>query len=98
MPWQSTFPLNWWPTVASALIVLHGCAARLRSDPNRTIRRFADLLGVDHERVRMWIFARAAAEPRADWSKQDWVELAAQRKLNVISRNPPPKACRGRGR
>jgi hypothetical protein len=23
---------------------------------------------VDHERVRMWMFARSAAEPRATWA------------------------------
>ena len=32
------------------------------------IRRFADLLGVEHERVRLWTFARLVAEPRDDWS------------------------------
>lgn len=40
--------------------------ARLRSDPDGTIRRIADLLGVDCARVRLWTFARAAAEPRED--------------------------------
>jgi streptomycin 6-kinase len=32
------------------------------------IRRFAGLLGVEHERVRLWMFARLVAEPRDDWS------------------------------
>lgn len=50
---------------------LFNCSPRLTSDPDSTIGRFSDLLGVDHERVRMWTFARAAAEPRKDWSK-DW--------------------------
>src|SRR3989442_6958087 len=45
---------------------LFNCDARLRSDPDGTICRFADLLGVDRERVRLWTFARAAAEPRDD--------------------------------
>ena len=55
---------------------LLNCGARLRSDPETTIRRFADLLDVDSERVRVWTFARAAAEPRDDW-KDDWLtELA----------------------
>ena len=54
---------------------LFNCKARLRSNPHETIRRFADLLGVDEERVRLWTFARAAAEPRDDW--RDWfAELA----------------------
>ncbi len=55
---------------------LFNCDARLRSDPDGTIRRFADLLGVDHERVRLWTFARAAAEPRDDWKDDDPMALA----------------------
>ena len=55
---------------------LFNCSARMRSDPDGTIRRFADLLGVDHERVRLWMFARAAAGPRDDWSNGDLVTLA----------------------
>ena len=55
---------------------LFNCSARLRSDPDGMIRSFADLLGVDHERVRLWTFARAAAEPRDDWSNGDLVALA----------------------
>jgi streptomycin 6-kinase len=46
---------------------LFNCDARLRSDPEGTIHRIADLLCVDCERVRLWMFARAAAEPRDDW-------------------------------
>ena len=47
---------------------LFNCATRLLSDPHGTIHHFADLLGVDRERVRLWTFARAAAEPRSDWT------------------------------
>jgi len=47
---------------------LFNCATRLRSDPDGTIARIADLLAVDRERVRLWTFARAAAEPRGDWN------------------------------
>src|SRR5215472_5426508 len=50
---------------------LFNCDARLRSDPNGTICRIADLLGVDRERVRLWTFARAAAEPRDSWRHDD---------------------------
>lgn len=50
---------------------LLNCDERLRSDPDGTIRRLADLLELDYERVRLWTFARAAAEPRDDW-KQSW--------------------------
>ena len=55
---------------------LFNCTTRLRVDPDRTIRHFADLLGVDHERVRLWTFARAAADPRDDWKDDGWVRLA----------------------
>ena len=47
---------------------LFNCGARLRSDPDGTISNFADLLQVDKERVRLWTFARAAAEPRNNWN------------------------------
>jgi len=55
---------------------LFNCSARLQSHPDRTIRRLADLLGVDYERLRLWTFARAAAEPREDWSNRKWMDLA----------------------
>lgn len=55
---------------------LFNCRARLRSDPDRTIRRLADLLGVDYERVRLWTLARAAAEPRDDWANSELLQLA----------------------
>jgi streptomycin 6-kinase len=47
---------------------LFNCQARMTAAPQATIRWFADLLGVDHERVRLWMFARSAAEPREDWT------------------------------
>jgi streptomycin 6-kinase len=55
---------------------LLNCQTRLRSDPDRTIRRLADLLTVDHKRIRLWLFARAAAGPRDDWSSDHWARLA----------------------
>jgi streptomycin 6-kinase len=55
---------------------LFNCSARLQSNPDRTIKRLADLLGVDYERLRLWTFARAAAEPREDWSNRQWMDLA----------------------
>lgn len=58
---------------------LFNCEARLRSDPEGTIRRFSELLGVDHERVRLWMFARAAAEARDDW--EDCGSMALARAL-----------------
>ena len=50
------------------------------ADPMALIARFADLLGVDRERVRLWAFARLAAEPR-DWSLEWNKSLAAARLL-----------------
>jgi streptomycin 6-kinase len=55
---------------------LFNCRERLRADPHGTIRRISDLLGVDHERVRLWTFARAAGEPRDDWSAGGLIEIA----------------------
>ena len=49
---------------------LLNCRTRLLAEPEETIRRFAELLEVDQERVRLWIFARAAAEPRDRWDDE----------------------------
>ncbi len=49
---------------------LFNCEERLHADPDATIRRFADLLEVDSERVRLWMFARAAAESRDTWDDE----------------------------
>jgi streptomycin 6-kinase len=54
---------------------LFNCQARMTAAPHATIRRFAELLGVDHERVRLWMFARSAAEPRESWT-EDSLALA----------------------
>jgi streptomycin 6-kinase len=54
---------------------LLNCSARLRSDPDRMVRRFADLLNVDHERVRLWLFARAATTTQA-WNGDSLMNLA----------------------
>lgn len=55
---------------------LFNCRARLFADPASTIDRFADLAAVDRERVRLWTFARAAAEPREDWGDVELLSLA----------------------
>lgn len=57
---------------------LLNCRTRLRSDPEGTIGRFADFLGVDRDRVRLWTFARLAAEPRDEWTDDS---LAIARRL-----------------
>ena len=55
---------------------LLNCPGRLRSDLAGTLRRFADLLDLEEERVRLWLFARLAAEPRSDWSDPEARDLA----------------------
>jgi streptomycin 6-kinase len=46
---------------------LLNCRDRLIARPFDTIRRVAGMLSVDEERVRWWLFARSAAEPREVW-------------------------------
>jgi streptomycin 6-kinase len=46
---------------------LLNCPSRLLGNPGEIISRFADLLGVDRERLRLWTLARGAADPRPDW-------------------------------
>lgn len=41
---------------------------RLLSNPEELIARMADLLDLDRDRVRLWMFARAATEFRAGWN------------------------------
>jgi streptomycin 6-kinase len=54
---------------------LFNCMGRLSSAPHATINRIANLLDVDPSRVRLWMFARAAAEPRDVWDEES-VRLA----------------------
>lgn len=48
---------------------------RLRSDAVDTLARFAELLDVDRERLRLWTFARLAVEP-SDNRQNGLVEIA----------------------
>jgi len=36
----------------------------------------AEPLGVDYERIRLWTFARAAAESRDDWSDEGRIAIS----------------------
>jgi streptomycin 6-kinase len=47
---------------------LFNCKGRMLTAPDATIHSVADLLEVDAERVRLWMFARSAAEPRDTWN------------------------------
>jgi streptomycin 6-kinase len=49
---------------------------RLRSDPLGCVRRFSELLELDVDRVRMWTFARAAADTSGSWGDLDAVAIA----------------------
>jgi streptomycin 6-kinase len=55
---------------------LFNCRERMRADPHATIAGVAELLDLSPERVRLWMFARAAAEPRDDWRDDTWTDVA----------------------
>jgi streptomycin 6-kinase len=55
---------------------LINCEGRLHADAAGLVGRVADLAGVDRERLRLWTFARAAADPRDDWTKPLWMDVA----------------------
>ncbi|MBV9147827.1 MAG: hypothetical protein JO065_18060 [Acidobacteria bacterium] len=58
---------------------LLNCEQRLQTDAEGLIQRCAELAEVDAERVRLWLFARMAAEPRQNW--QSWKTALAMRLL-----------------
>lgn len=55
---------------------LINCEMRLHQDPAALVERMADLTEVDPERLRLWTFARAAADPREDWTNTRWTDVA----------------------
>ncbi len=55
---------------------LMNCEARLHTDPIRLVGRVADLAEIDAERLRLWTFARAAADPRENWRNDRWMKTA----------------------
>src|SRR5581483_11734967 len=55
---------------------LFNCMARLQAGPDELIGRMSGLMAVDSERVRLWLFARAAAEPRDHWAGDKGSALA----------------------
>jgi hypothetical protein len=42
------------------------------------VKRLADLAEVDAERLQLWTFARAAADPRPEWSNMLWLDIARE--------------------
>jgi streptomycin 6-kinase len=55
---------------------LLNCEGRLLADAEGTIARVAGLMQLDPSRVRRWLFARLAAEPRDDWANDRWIGVA----------------------
>lgn len=55
---------------------LMNCETRLHRDPVELVGRVAELAEVDAERLRLWTFARAAADPRDDWKDERWMRTA----------------------
>ncbi len=55
---------------------LMNCETRLHQDAQELVCRIAGLTEVDPGRLRLWTFARAAADPRDDWKNTRWVEIA----------------------
>ena len=55
---------------------LHNCEARLHADPIGMVKHLAGLAEVEEERLRLWTFARAAADPRPAWNNPIWMDIA----------------------
>lgn len=76
-PWLAIDPKPFIGDAAYDLVQhLHNCEQRLHADPMGMVKRVADLAEVDFERLRLWTFARAAADPREDWSNILWMDIA----------------------
>lgn len=62
-PWLAIDPKPFYGDPAyDATQHLLNCQERLATDPNKTIRNFAELLELDYKRIWRWLFARLAAE------------------------------------
>ena len=76
-PWLVIDPKPFIGDVAFDVVQhLHVCQARLHADPIGLVRRLADLAEVSEERLRLWTFARAAADPRPGWNNLVWMDIA----------------------
>jgi streptomycin 6-kinase len=54
---------------------LMNCETRLHRNPADLVERIAGLTEVDPQRLRLWMFARAAADPRDDWTNTRWIDI-----------------------
>jgi streptomycin 6-kinase len=76
-PWLVIDPKPFIGDIAFDLVQhLHNCEARLHADPIGIVKRLANLAEVDEERLRLWTFARAAADPREAWNNPVWMDIA----------------------
>jgi streptomycin 6-kinase len=76
-PWLVIDPKPFIGDVAFDVVQhLHNCESRLHADPIGMVKRLSDLAEVDAERVQLWTFARAAADPRPAWNNLVWMEIA----------------------
>ena len=57
---------------------LLNCPDRMSEDPLGTIARYADLLGVDRDRVRLWMLARLTVAPGDGRGTIRWDTVAAR--------------------
>ncbi len=64
------------------------CDQRLATDPVGLSQRMAGLLGVDPDRVRLWLFARCAQESLHDLAMRDPARRLADEKHEAASRHP----------
>lgn len=55
---------------------LLNCTGRMTRDPLGTIARVSTLLGLQRERLQLWMFGRAAAGPRRHWQNDPWIDIA----------------------
>jgi streptomycin 6-kinase len=55
---------------------LMNCETRLHRDPTGLVKHVAGLTDVDPRRLGLWTFARAAADPRDDWTDTRWIDIA----------------------
>jgi streptomycin 6-kinase len=75
-PWLMIDPKPFIGDVSYDLVQhLINCEDRLHADPISLIKRLAELAEIDAERLRLWTFARVAAEPREDWNKTLWLDI-----------------------
>lgn len=55
---------------------LFNCRERMLADPKRVVSEFAARLSLPAGRLRLWTFARAAAQPRLSWHDDPWLRVA----------------------